>query len=131
MLAYVLRTSFDRDTNAYMLTIRSYVRLKENAKKAEQHLSLVGGGCKAAFEPQEEALRNIRQSIFDHLGVSTGPKHVRSGTINLRRRVFTKARIVPHISTPLTHRYPLVRSDRPINPLLLPCCLLGITPMGR
>ncbi|KAH9884300.1 hypothetical protein C8Q73DRAFT_661185 [Cubamyces lactineus] len=64
----------------------------DNVMRAKQHLSLIGGGCKAAFEPQESAVNAIRELVLVMLGKSEELGRGRPGTITLRRRVFTKIR---------------------------------------
>nr|VWP02227.1 N/A [Ganoderma boninense] len=61
-----------------------------NIHKARQHITLVSGGCAAAFAPQEKALMNIRQVVLTMLGKSGFGEHGRQGSILLRKRVFTK-----------------------------------------
>ncbi|KAI9065801.1 hypothetical protein FKP32DRAFT_1674320 [Trametes sanguinea] len=63
-----------------------------NAKKACQHLTLVGRGCSDAFLPQMESLRNVQQVVTASLGGCDEKGPVKDHSIMLRRRVFTKIR---------------------------------------
>ena len=57
--------------------------------RARQHITLVGAGIPGAFNPQLDALDNIRSAIVEQLGTPTTP-NVRKGSAYLARRVFRK-----------------------------------------
>ncbi|KAI9063182.1 hypothetical protein FKP32DRAFT_1572268 [Trametes sanguinea] len=73
-----------------------------NAKRANQHLTLVSGGCSAAFDPQVRAVKALREAVLAQLGKHDDRQRGRmDGGIVLRRRVFTKIRpdINDHLPT--------------------------------
>ncbi|KAI1782122.1 hypothetical protein LXA43DRAFT_1104729 [Ganoderma leucocontextum] len=61
-----------------------------NIHKAQQRLTLISGGCRPGFSPQENALTNIRQVVLTMLGKSGLGPYGQEGSIYLRKRVFTK-----------------------------------------
>ncbi|KAI9060907.1 hypothetical protein FKP32DRAFT_1550013, partial [Trametes sanguinea] len=63
-----------------------------NAKKANQYLTLVSGGCTAAFEPQVRCLNTLRDAVLAQLGKCDDRQRGRQDALVFRRRVFTKVR---------------------------------------
>ncbi|KAL1940343.1 hypothetical protein VTO73DRAFT_8915 [Trametes versicolor] len=63
-----------------------------HAIKATQHLTLVSGGYTDAFDPQARALNAVRAAVLALLGRCDDGRPSRTGSIVLRKRVFTKIR---------------------------------------
>lgn len=79
------------------VTDRYSLRTLQGAPKAQQTLTLVGGGCAAAFDPQLEALANIREVVLRLLSRSDCDTLRDDGKIHLSRRVFD--RVSRHITS--------------------------------
>lgn len=64
------------------------------APKAVQSITLVGGGCNAAFQPQLTAMDNIKERVLCLLSRGGDVPEIASAKLFLRRRVFQKVRLV-------------------------------------
>ncbi|KAI9061417.1 hypothetical protein FKP32DRAFT_1575994 [Trametes sanguinea] len=65
-----------------------------NAMRACQNITLAGGGCHDAFDPQVKCLRSLRSVVLRALGKSVvGDGRRDKDTLSLQRRVFTKIRV--------------------------------------
>lgn len=60
------------------------------APKAVQSVTLVGGGCAAAFDPQLTAMDNLKEKVLCLLSRSHDIPEEPSSKLILRRRVFHK-----------------------------------------
>ncbi|EIW54753.1 uncharacterized protein TRAVEDRAFT_131642, partial [Trametes versicolor FP-101664 SS1] len=67
----------------------------QGAPKALQTITLAGGRCDAVFEPQVEALANIREFVLKLLSRSDCNTFCGDGKIRLKRRVFERVSVRP------------------------------------
>lgn len=70
----------------------------QGAPKALQTITLAGGRCDAAFEPQVEALANIREFVLKLLSRSDCNTFCGDGKIRLKRRVFERVSVALLVS---------------------------------
>lgn len=68
-----------------------FPRRKDATPKSVQFVSLAPGPWPEAFEPQLNALRDIRAYIGNVLGCTVDDNTRKPGTIYIQRTVFTKA----------------------------------------